>query len=83
MVPVQDGALSRVLLELHDVLGEGAGLVGEEVGDEAELLVDVGGVALGGQVAGGVVPGGDSGERMSVREIEVGCVQIIPLGMAV
>ena len=29
------------LLEDHDVLGEGAGLVGKQVGDQAELFADV------------------------------------------
>lgn len=43
------------LAELHDVAGEGAGLVAEDVLDHAQLLVQVGGASHGGGVRGRVV----------------------------
>ena len=39
--------------ELHDVLGERAGLVGEEVLHLTQLLIEVGAVALGRQILRG------------------------------
>lgn len=46
---------NAALAELHDVAGEGAGLVAEDVLDHAELLVQVGGAGHGGGVRGRVV----------------------------
>lgn len=45
-VPTVDNAIDAALLEGHDVLGEGARLVGEDVLHLAQLLVEGGGAGL-------------------------------------
>ena len=50
-IPVPEfGPRYGALPELHDILGERAGLVGEEVLHLAQLLIEVGAVALSRQV---------------------------------